>query len=315
MRIAGNYTAKTSKSTRYFPLVLALIVFAIIIKFAFFSSAGDSSTFFSDMENAFKAEDGAQLFKAKGNPFSNAHTQSDERAFSGKYSSLCDRKNVYGATITLYNVNAGDIIEASVWQQSDQGYGALVFQGEWPGYYNFYRTARKVQNNWEEIYLIDTIPLGVENASLKVYPMISSKEGKVFFDDLTVTHIKRKKGTGWKKTPYDAPELNLTIEDRDLKKLRKKRTEALNRGNLITGSKDLVKAKLKEGEKELDAQVRLKGDLLDHLQGNKWSFRIIPEKGQAWNGMQVFSVHNAASRANLLEWVFHQMLIDEDILI
>ena len=272
-----------------------------------------SNTYLCDMEKSVNSANGHRFITGWAY-FLNGQTQSEDLVFNGKYAAKCDLITKYGPTLILEKVNSGDIIEASVWQQSDAGYGSLVFQGEWPGYFNSTKKARKVHRGWEQLYLIDTIPLGVKNGNLKIYPMLASSEGQVYFDDLKINHIRQKDQVSLVNKDYKGPQLNLTVEDYDLAKLKIKRSEALDRGNLIAGKKDLVKAKLKDETKEMDVQIRLKGDLLDHLQGKKWSFRIVPEKEASWNNMREFSVHNTASRAHLLEWIFHEMLKDEDIL-
>ncbi len=313
MQISSQYKIKQKSRWKNLPLLLAMAVLVGLILITLLSNREKEDTIFCDMEKSVESVNG-QRYKAGWAYFANGETQDSDKAFNGKYSARCDEATKYGPTYTLEKVNSGDIIEASVWQQTSDGYGGLTFQGGWKGYYEFTRKARKVHRGWEQLYLIDTIPLGVENATLKIYPLFASKKGKVYFDDLKISHVKRKNQHTWKVENYDGQNLNLTIEERDLAKLQIKRTEALDRGNLITGRKDLVKAKLNDAEDEIDVQVRLKGDLLDHLQGKKWSFRVVPGKGQAWNNMREFSVHNTATRAHLLEWIFHQMLRDEDIL-
>ncbi len=314
MQIQSQYKKKQGSRWKSLPLFLAIIVLGGLMILAFFSNKEQQRTYFCDMENMVESIEKGPRFKSGANYFLNGQTQNTDQAFNGKYGARCDLSVIYGPSFILEKVNSGDIIEATIWQQSSEGYGSLVFQGLWPGYYKSTKKARKAHRNWEQIHLIDTIPLGVKDGAVKIYPILASKEGYVYFDDFEINHIKRKNQNVWKVENYDGPSLDLTVEEKDLAKLRIKRTEALGRGNLIAGRKDLVKAKLKEGEEEIDVEVRLKGDLLDHLQGKKWSFRVVPDKGQSWNNMREFSMHNTASRAHLLEWVFHEMLRDEDIL-
>ena len=108
--------------------------------------------------------------------------------------------------------------------------------------------------------------------------------------------------------------LDIQVDKNALDKLKAKRVEAYTKGSLISGKEDLLPAKINTGEQSIEVQIRLKGDLLDHLMGRKWSFRIHTDDGHAWNGMKVFSVHNSKSRDHLSEWVFHQMLANEDVL-
>ena len=67
--------------------------------------------------------------------------------------------------------------------------------------------------------------------------------------------------------------------------------------------------------KQLDAELRLKGDWTDHLEGNKWSFRIhIKDDDQYINGMRRFSIQAPETRNFVTEWAFHQHLFSENIL-
>jgi len=313
MQISSQNKKRQGSRWRNLPLVLAIAILVGLVVITLGSDRENAQTYFCDMERTVSSE-GINRYKSNQDYFSNGQTQNSEEAFNGKYSARCDEVIKYGPTLTLEKVNSGDIIEATIWEQTSEGYGSLAFQISEVGYFMQTKKAKKIHRGWEQLSLIDTIPLGIKNGTLKIYPSFASKEGRVYFDDLKIIHKKRNKQTVWKNEVYDGAGLNLTIEEKDLAKLKIKRTEALNLGNLIAGRKDLVKAKLNDNEKEIDVQVRLKGDLLDHLQGKKWSFRIVPDKGESWNNMREFSVHNAGSRAHLLEWIFHEMLRDEDIL-
>lgn len=311
MRIASQHSRPKKAKQKNLLLFAAIVVLLLLVFLAFINRSEQTVEYFCDMEST--TIDG-NSFKGGYANFSGGQSKSEEQAYSGRFSAKCDPKNIYGPTLIIENINSGDIVEASVWQQSDEGFGGLVFQGTWGNYFKARNQAEKVRNGWEQIQLIDTIPLGVENGTLKVYPSVTAKSGTVYFDDIKVRHIKRQVKQSWSDDGYNGPELKLEVEERSLAKLKLKRSEAFQQGNLIAGKKDLVPARLKDQENSLDVQIRLKGDLLDHLQGKKWSFRVVPEKGKSWNGMSEFSVHNSRSRYHLLEWVFHKMLEAENIL-
>jgi len=98
-------------------------------------------------------------------------------------------------------------------------------------------------------------------------------------------------------------------------KMLDKRAAALETGILQTTDEDFVpvQVQLKDGPK-LDAKIRLKGDWTDHLQGDKWSFRIhLKSDGQILHFRQ-FSLQTPETRNYLNEWAFHQNLMDEGIL-
>ncbi|HUU27501.1 MAG TPA: CotH kinase family protein [archaeon] len=101
--------------------------------------------------------------------------------------------------------------------------------------------------------------------------------------------------------------LIIDIKYKDYQKLAYKREIALERGILITEPDDYVPAKIRHGDKTYNADVRLKGDWLDHLQRDKWSFRIKIKGEDTIFGMKVFSIQHPKTRRYIYEWLFHQV--------
>ena len=111
------------------------------------------------------------------------------------------------------------------------------------------------------------------------------------------------------------PTLYIDLKFKYYQQLLDKRAEALKIGVLQTTDADFVPCTvhLQDGP-ELDAKMRLKGDWTDHLQGDKWSFRIhLKEDGQILHFRQ-FSIQTPEARNFLNEWAFHRNLIQEGIL-
>lgn len=104
------------------------------------------------------------------------------------------------------------------------------------------------------------------------------------------------------KIPYymfrsvDVPQFVVDIDFKSFQKLLKKREQALQRGLLITGKNDFVPAKIRHEGKTTKVKIRLKGDLLDHLKGDKWSFRVKVKGKDHLYGMRVLSVQNPLAR-------------------
>lgn len=307
MIIHQDHKPKRGSIPFWIPALLLVLALGLLY---ISTSKGGEEFWFCDME---KTIEGGAKFISNGTKFGNGKTQSDHKARSGSFASKCDGVNRYGATLKIHNVYSGDVIEASIWRQSDDGYGVLAFQGDW----NFYEACREVSkqsNSWEKISGSITVPVGVHDGILTVIAYNPEMKGSVYFDDLEVKRTKHSKTVMPAKIMTEASEFELIIDDQGMEKIRNKKTEAFSVGNLITGPNDLVPAKWRSEGNELDVEARLKGDLLDHLTGRKWSFRIKTNKNEAWKGMQEFSVHNALSRYHLAEWVFHEMLRKEDVL-
>ncbi|MFK8102854.1 MAG: right-handed parallel beta-helix repeat-containing protein, partial [Saprospiraceae bacterium] len=136
-------------------------------------------------------------------------------------------------------------------------------------------------------------------------------QGNVYFDDLKIEKL------GKAKNPiFEIPKLQLEIKDKGVRKLEKKREVAFQMGILESGEDDWVKAKLgtEESEESLPIKLRLKGDWLDHLKKDKWSFRVKVKDPYAWNRLKTFSLHTPAARGHLSEWVLHKFWEKEGVL-
>ena len=118
------------------------------------------------------------------------------------------------------------------------------------------------------------------------------------------------------KPKWSPPSLHIEIKSEGLKKLRSKRNKALKNGILITEKDSWVKGKTLESKnsKEKKIKLRLKGDWLDHLKEDKWSFRVKVRDSKKWNNLSVFSLQDPKTRSYLKEWILHQWFKKENIL-
>ncbi len=53
---------------------------------------------------------------------------------------------------------------------------------------------------------------------------------------------------------------------------------------------------------------------MDHLEGNKWSFRIKLKGNNSYYGLKKFSIQDPSTRSFMMEWFAHQLFEKEDIL-
>ena len=121
----------------------------------------------------------------------------------------------------------------------------------------------------------------------------------------------------WKLTfyvpDYKLETLSLTLPDESYEKLSQLKDEARENGFLDRSEDDFVAASVDYKSQFSNAKVRLKGDWIDHLGHNKWSFRIKLENAME-DGLKVFSVQNPKSREFLNGYVFHKLLKQEGVL-
>ena len=111
------------------------------------------------------------------------------------------------------------------------------------------------------------------------------------------------------------PTLYIDLPFESYQSILEKREEALRTGILLSTDEDFVPAQVHLGDTApLDVKIRLKGDWTDHLEGEKWSYRIhVKDDGQI-DGFRRFSIQAPETRQFINEWAFHQHLMREDIL-
>ncbi|NOY94820.1 MAG: hypothetical protein GXO81_00300 [Chlorobi bacterium] len=249
--------------------------------------------------------------EASGQPvfFQNVDTRSNELAFNGEFSSKLTVEKPYGMTIEIDDILPDDYIQVNVWRKSSKGDGVLVIDGG----EGFYDASKEIietaQNGWQKLQLNYFIPPNYTGKTIKIYTWNQGQD-TVFFDDFEIIHRRSKNYPEFDNIPG----LRLFTNESDLEKLNKKRKFAFENGALINSDEDYSKVILYDGNDFLNGKFRLKGDLVDHLQGDKWSFRIKLKKGFAWRNMVTFSIHSPVTRNFLSEWLSHQVFIKEDVL-
>ena len=114
---------------------------------------------------------------------------------------------------------------------------------------------------------------------------------------------------------FSGPEkIYIDIAFKDYQQIEYKRQQALEQGVLITSDEDYVPAKIRYKDKTVDVNLRLKGDLLDHIEGKKWSFRIKVRGNDTLFGMKTFSIQDPKTRNYLGEMIYYKALEREDVL-
>ena len=111
-----------------------------------------------------------------------------------------------------------------------------------------------------------------------------------------------------------AEEIRILIDESDLNHLKQKRNKAIERGMLFVDPDSYVPAKVLAGDDTLMGEIRLKGHMLDHVKGDKWSYRIKLKDGFRFDRMKRFSLQHPGTRNYVHEWVFHQLLRREGII-
>ena len=119
----------------------------------------------------------------------------------------------------------------------------------------------------------------------------------------------------WARARLTAPvRLEIDVKFEDLRKLHYLRERALEREAVFMGEDDEVPAMLSVGDEQVRIRMRLKGDSISHLMGDKWSFRVDVRRGGTVLGMRRFSLHHPAARNYVGEWIYHRALRREGVM-
>ncbi len=108
--------------------------------------------------------------------------------------------------------------------------------------------------------------------------------------------------------------LYIDIAPDAMAKISAKRDEALKLGVLLSTSDDYVEAHLRLNDEDISAKMRLKGDWIEHIMFDKWSFRIVTRGEQYIYGMKTLAIQDPARRSYLNEWLFLKNLDREGVL-
>lgn len=106
----------------------------------------------------------------------------------------------------------------------------------------------------------------------------------------------------------DIPKIHIDIGFTELQKLYAQREQALKARILVQGEDDWVPASIRSGGETVKVKLRLKGDWVDHLEGDKWSFRIHTKGQSQLFGMRRFSIQHPVTRGYQGEILFQETL-------
>lgn len=119
----------------------------------------------------------------------------------------------------------------------------------------------------------------------------------------------------WKGMDSNPESISIEIKEADFKKLEKNRKQALERGVIINDlDGDYVPAIIDYNGSKIKVKLRLKGHMTDHLQDNKWSFRIKTKGKDSFMGMKRFSIQHPGTRGYIYEWIYHELMKREEII-
>ncbi|MDD5693731.1 MAG: right-handed parallel beta-helix repeat-containing protein [Bacteroidales bacterium] len=243
--------------------------------------------------------------------FGSAYLRTDQDSHSGNYAIRLTPQEQYGLKCTLPLVVADEYFDLRVWKKGNKDAGVLVADILDNDFYQASRSVVEVDSNgWELIQLEFFIPPTIKEAEMIIY-VWNPDTATVYFDDLHIFSSPNKLYPEYSQSP-----LRLFIDSLDMITLQRDRIKAFELGVLETDASSWVPGILFFGQNGdmMEAKVRLKGDWLDHLYGEKWSYRIKLGKEYGWRHMRTFSIQTPEARDFLNEWVAHRLCDQEDVL-
>lgn len=249
-----------------------------------------------------------QYFTTNGIKFKGGATQSKDWAFTGKYSSKVWKKKQFGITYSVYYPKAGDIYKARTWVHRPKGWDGFLVGASPDGKTLRVACDKPIRSHldWDLFEITVSVPNNYKFDKIDFY--VYTTQQVIYFDDFSVEKVEVE-------SDYQSEVFRLDIADKWMKKLKAKRKDAMGLGILVAGDDDWVKGEIKQDNgQNLAVKLRLKGDWLDHLRTDKWSYRIKVSGEGAWNRMKTFSIQQPGARNYLDEWVFHKLLDKIDIL-
>ncbi len=304
MRIGPHKQVNSSKRERTWlaiglSLLILLLVWLLLPVRIDFSALRSSTVIRCGAEHVQNT-----VFVNDGHHFEGVQYQSRLRSRSGRQSvQLPADGQTHFAFTTVLEPLPGQVYEIKIWSYDNlQGDGKLAVQGRDPGgfYQETVAAAQVDEKGWTLHQLRVVIPFQNPPSKLAVYVYNTGLEA-IFFDDLSIELITESSSDLFQPT-----RLELDINTQQWTKLEQKRSDALRAGLLVTDEDDWVNARLRDGNWEREIKLRLKGDWLDHLRGDKWSFRIKLKAADSWRGLKTFSLHTPEARYYLHEWLLHQ---------
>ena len=254
----------------------------------------------SDDSTRIKADDRSYIFDL-------ASRRSDSTAHTGRYSLKLTKETPFGFTFDMDSITKGEKIYAEFWCKGN--IPQLVITDNTEMYYKSVDLVVSTDDRgWKKIAYSVLAPGNLKDNKLRVYVWNNSND-EIFIDDFKLMRYEAQKR-------QIAPDMlvKIIVDEESWKKIETKRNEAFTKGVLESSDDDYVKMKFAYKGDTLKGKMRLKGDWLDHLKGDKWSYRIKLKSKYSWRGMKTFSLQTPLSRSYLDEWIAHKVFAQEDVL-
>ncbi len=239
---------------------------------------------------------------------SNSNCRSKNHSRTGVYGFRLNSKQQFGPTYKLKSIKKGDVIYASVWRKKGSLKGKLVIGSNADIQYESAEHAIVEQGDWEQLKCSFIARQDYEFVAVYIW---NPNENDVYFDDLSIDCYRSL------SKPNQVSEsdiLRIEIPQSAMDSIIDFRNTALKQDIISSDLKSYFHATIGINGKHYPVSLRIKGDWVDHLQGDKWSYRIKIKGNNAYQGMKKFSIQDPSTRSFMMEWFAHKLFEKEDIL-
>jgi hypothetical protein len=253
------------------------------------------------------SKDSSYFYTSFGDSIKTYSYTTNKESYKGKNSILLPSKK--GLNIDTIPINNSQAIKVSIWRKGgNEAY--LVFKNKNRDFLCEIKKASIVdENGWEKISYVFRLPPFNKLDTVLISLYNHSNEKGIYFDYMEISLIKN---IAPNSKVFSSVELK--IDSTNITKLLKYRKKALHDGLIKKENKKWVDAIFIYNLDTFDSKIRFKGDWLDHLQSNKWSIRVKIKGDNYWKGFKTFSLQNPDSKYRLDEYIYHEILEDNNIL-
>lgn len=240
--------------------------------------------------------------------FFNAKCRTDDYSRTGRFGFKLSKAQQYGPSLRIDSIKQGDVVYASVYRKKNSAGAKLVIASKDETQYESNEISLQEKVEWELVKCSFVAKRDYEYVT--VYLWNPLKEF-AYLDDLSIDCFRQNlKPEGIAEKDV----LRIEIPQSTLDSIIEFRNRALSQEVITSDLKTYFKASVELDGNLVPVSLRLKGDWVDHLDGEKWSFRIKFKGSNAYCGMKKFSIQDPHTRSFMMEWFGHKLFEKEDVL-
>ncbi|PCJ78231.1 MAG: hypothetical protein COA57_16265 [Flavobacteriales bacterium] len=242
--------------------------------------------------------------------FEISSTKNTERAFSGNFSVRLNKDIPVSLVFKYTGVKSDDVFQLSVWKWGE-AQGSIVFYDKSENAsYQLESRIVKEKNGWQQLQAFMYFPPFIKDSEAKFF-LYNPEQQPVWFDDFKVTKLKTEVFPQYS----DVDHLEIYMDTEAMGQLKRNRV-LLAKNSMQYELKDKwVNGELTIEYEPVKAKIRLKGDRMSNIMGEKWSLRIELCGKNKWKDFGKFSIHRPEFRSFIKEWLMRKFFKKESVFI